>query len=124
MDLAAGAQQPKGVLDGSLLPSGSAVGLVLHAEAEHDLDGITILSVSVVKAKVGKGNLLDFIPSDKPFEAVTQQLARKERGDRRDRGDRGDRRGPRGDRPDRGDRRDRGERADRSEEHTSELQSH
>lgn len=109
---AAGAQQPKGVLDGGLLPSGSAVGNVLHAEADHDMDGITILSVSTVKAKAGKGNLLEFIASDKPFEAVTQQLARKERGDRRDRGDRGDRRdrGPRGDRPDRGDRRERGDR--------------
>ncbi|MFZ9628684.1 MAG: hypothetical protein ACO3C1_04960 [Ilumatobacteraceae bacterium] len=110
---AAGAQQPQGVLDGGLLPSGAGVGLVLHAEADNDLDGITILSVSTVKAKAGKGNLLEFIPSDKPFEAVTQQLARKERGDRRDRGERGDRRdrGPRGDRPDRGDRRERGDRS-------------
>jgi hypothetical protein len=98
---AAGAREPKGVLDGSILPSGAAVGGVLRAEAESDLDGTRILSVTDPKAKSAKGGLLELIPSDKPFEAVTQQLAKRERGERgdRDRGDRGDRRGPRGDRP-------------------------
>ena len=103
---AAGAQKPKGVLDGSILPSGAAVGAVLKAEAENDLDGLTILSVIAGKEKSSKGNVLELIPNDKPFEAVTQQLARRERGERGDRGDRGDRR----DRPPRrndGDRRDR-----------------
>ncbi|MFM2183159.1 MAG: hypothetical protein RJB61_1453 [Actinomycetota bacterium] len=107
---AAGAQQPKGVLDGALIPAGIGVGAVLRAEAENDVDGITVLSVTPIKGREGKSNLLALIPSDKPFEAVTQQLARKERGAR---GDRGDRRP--GDRRDRGDRRpsDRGDRPDR-----------
>ena len=100
---AAGAQQPKGVLDGSILPSNAAAGMVMKADAEFELDGITILSVSASKQKAEKSGLLAFIPSEKPFEAVTQTLAKRERGDRGPRPDRGDR----GDRPDRGPRRDR-----------------
>jgi hypothetical protein len=113
---AAGAQKPKGVLDGTLLPSGAAIGQVFKADAEAELDGLTIVSVIAGKAKTEKSGLLELIPSDKPFEAVTQTLARKERsdrgdrGDRRDRGDRPDR--PRGDRPPRGDG-ERGPRGDR-----------
>ena len=100
---AAGARAPKGVVDGSLLPAGAATGSVLRAEAEFELDGITILSVTDPKGRAAKSGLLELIPSNTPFEAVTQQLARRERGDRprSDRGERGDR--PRGDRP-RGDR--------------------
>ena len=66
---AAGAQKPKGVLDGALLPAGAAVGQVLKAEADADVDGLTIVSVAAGKEKAGKVNLLEFIPSDKPFEA-------------------------------------------------------
>ena len=87
---AAGAREPKGVLDGSLLPAGSKIGSVLKADAEVELDGITILSVTTTKEKAEKSGLLDLIPSDKPFEAVTQQLAKRERSDRGDRGDRRD----------------------------------
>ena len=46
---AAGAQQPKGVVDGSLVPTGAAVGSVFRADAENELDGITILSLTPVK---------------------------------------------------------------------------
>ncbi|MCX6521412.1 MAG: hypothetical protein NTZ21_12175 [Actinobacteria bacterium] len=100
----AGAREPKGVLDGSLLPSNAATGQVLRAEAEMELDGMTIISVTDPKGKTARTGLLELMPSTKPFEAVTQQLAKRERGDRprgdRDRGDRGDRpRGPRSDRP-------------------------
>nr|MBA2624985.1 hypothetical protein [Acidimicrobiia bacterium] len=42
---AAGARQPRGVLDGALLPAGASVGTVLKAEAEIDVEGITITSV-------------------------------------------------------------------------------
>ena len=96
---AAGAREPRGVLDGALLPAGAATGSVYKADAEVELDGITILSVSSAKEKSSKSGLLDFIESDKPFEGVTQQLARRERGERSDRPPRGDRR----DRPPRGD---------------------
>jgi hypothetical protein len=110
---AAGAREPKGVLDGALLPADAKAGAVLRADADFELDGITILAVMSNKEKSSKSGLLALIPSDKPFEAVTQQLARKERRDRgdRDRGDRGDR-GPRGDRP-RRDGDSRGPRSDR-----------
>jgi hypothetical protein len=102
---AAGARAPKGVLDGALLPSGASTGSILRAEAEAEIDGLTIVSVidPKTKAKVEKSNVLELIPSNEKFEAVTQQLARRERGDRPG-GDRPRRDGrPGGDRP-RGDR--------------------
>ena len=116
---AAGAQKPKGVLDGSLLPGGAAIGMILKADAETELDGTNILSVSQGKAKAEKSGLIELLASDKPFEAVTQTLARRERGDRPS-GDRGDRRDrpPRrdGDRPGApGDARERGPRPDRGD---------
>lgn len=106
---AAGAQKPKGVLDGSLLPTGAAVGQVLKADAEVELDGMTIIAVAAGRAKSTKGGLLELLPSDKPFEPVTQTLARRERSERGDRRDRGDR-GPRRDGADRGPRREGGDR--------------
>jgi hypothetical protein len=123
---AAGAREPKGVLDGGLLPAGSAAGSVLRADAEFELDGITILSVAASKEKSAKSGLLELIANDRPFEAVTQQLARRDRDRDRGRGRDGDRdarprrdrdggdRRPRrdGDRP-RGDRPERAERTDR-----------
>ena len=110
---AAGARAPKGVLDGSLLPDGAKIGSVLKADSEVELDGITILSVATNKDKAEKSGLLDLIPSDKPFEGVTQQLAPKDRNDRGDRGDRGPRRdGPAGDRRPRRDAGDRPPRRD------------
>ena len=95
---AAGAREPKGVVAAALLPGGSTVGTVLRADAEFELEGITILSVTDPKGRGAKSGLLELMPSNTPFEAVTQQLARRGGGDRPDRGDR-----PRGDRP-RGDR--------------------
>ena len=79
---AAGAREPKGILDGALLPTGSKIGSVLKADAEVELDGMTILAVTTGKEKAEKSGLLDLIPSDKPFEGVTQQLAKRERSDR------------------------------------------
>ncbi|HEX2783527.1 MAG TPA: hypothetical protein VHN36_08075 [Ilumatobacteraceae bacterium] len=95
----AGAREPRGVLDGSLLPDDAKTGSVLKADAEVELEGITILSVATSKEKAAKSGLLDMIESEKPFEAVTQQLAKRDRNDRGGRGDRGDR----GDRPPRRD---------------------
>jgi len=87
----AGAREPRGVLDSSLLPAGAKIGSVLKADAEVELEGITILSVATAKEKATKSGLLDMIESEKPFEAVTQQLAKRDRNDRGGRGDRGDR---------------------------------
>ncbi|MBO0691523.1 MAG: hypothetical protein J2P58_01390, partial [Acidimicrobiaceae bacterium] len=42
---AAGARQPKGVLEGQVLYEGAKAGDVVRAEAEFELDGITIVAV-------------------------------------------------------------------------------
>ena len=47
---AAGAREPKGVLEGSVLGGGSKVGDVVKVEADFDIDGITILSVLLFDA--------------------------------------------------------------------------
>ena len=94
---AAGAREPKGVLDGAVLPSGAKAGDVVKVDAEFDLDGITILGVIQGRVKVDKKETISLVGNDKPFEPVTQQLARRSGGDRKDRKDR----------PERRDRRDR-----------------
>ncbi|HLI23346.1 MAG TPA: hypothetical protein VKU91_00200, partial [Acidimicrobiales bacterium] len=48
---AAGARQPKGVLDGQMLYDGAKAGDVVRAEAEFEIDGIVITSVSRPKGK-------------------------------------------------------------------------
>jgi len=101
---AAGAREPKGVVADSVVPSGVAVSDVLRAEVESDLDGTRVLSITPPKAKAERAGMLQLLPSDKPFEPVTQQLRKKGPRD----GDK--RRGPRRDRPDgdkpRGEKRD------------------
>src|SRR5256885_15711462 len=47
---AAGARQPKGVLDGSLLYDGAKVGDVVRADADFEVDGIFITAVLPPKA--------------------------------------------------------------------------
>jgi len=98
---AAGAQQPKGVVDASLVPSGAAVKDVVRAEVETDLDGTRVLTIAAPKQKAERSGLLQILPSEKPFEPVTQQLRKKGGRD----GDK--RRGPRrdGDGAPRGERR-------------------
>ncbi len=114
---AAGAKQPKGVLSESILGSGARVGDVLKADIEQGIDGVSVLAVMQPKDKQERP-LLALLPSDKPFQAVVEQRASRDRDDRprrpRDGADRP--RGPRpeGDRP-RGPRPegDRGSRDDR-----------
>jgi hypothetical protein len=48
---AAGAKQPRGTVDATLVPEGSAVGTVLRAEVETTLDGTTVVALSPAKAK-------------------------------------------------------------------------
>ena len=100
---AAGAKQPKGVFDASLLPAGSSVGDVLRAEAEFTVDGPELISITAPKgAKPDLVERLEVIGTQRPTEAVTTQLAKK---GGRGRGGRDNRRG-------RGDDRDRGPRGD------------
>lgn len=116
---AAGAREPRGVVSDSLVPAGVKENDVLRADVETDLDGTRVLAMTPPKGKNARTGLLELIPSEKPFEPVTQQLRKKsqrdgdkKRGPRRDRpaGERprGDRRGadgstdgasPKGDRP-------------------------
>ena len=109
---AAGAQQPKGVVADSVVPAGTAVNDVVQAEVESDLDGNRVLSITPPKEKAGRVGLLEILPSNKPFEAVTQQLNKKgaRDGDKR----RGPRRDNKGDAP-RGERRDGDKRREGSE---------
>ena len=48
---AAGARQPRGVLDGSILPGGAKVGDELKVEVEQEIDGITVLVSSAGREK-------------------------------------------------------------------------
>lgn len=101
---AAGALQPKGVVDASVVPDGAAVSDVVRAEVETDLDGTRVLSITAPKQKAARTGLLEILPSTKPFEPVTQQLRKKgaKDGDKR-------RRGPRKDGEDRPPRREGGD---------------
>lgn len=115
---AAGAKQPKGELDSSVLPGGSKVGDVVRADAEFAVDGIDIIAVLPPKGARKEPERIEVVGTRRDEPLITQQLVSKGRGGRRDRGDRadwGDRgdRGPRGSRGDRGDRGDSGERRDR-----------
>ncbi|MEA3018947.1 MAG: hypothetical protein QOI47_471, partial [Actinomycetota bacterium] len=121
---AAGAREPRGELTGALLPTTAKVGDVVRAEAEFDIEGITVVAVLAQKHDDKPAfERLEVIGPERAFEPVTSTLTgRPDRGERRDRGDRGDRgprpgadrrprpgaeRGPRPDRPDRSDRPDR-----------------
>ncbi|MDQ3385543.1 MAG: hypothetical protein M3503_05955, partial [Actinomycetota bacterium] len=99
---AAGAKQPKGALDGAVLAEGAKVGDVLRADADFELDGITIVATQAALPKKerreperievkgsGRG-------ADEPL--VTSQLFGKQGGRDRDGDDRRPRRdGPRRD---------------------------
>ena len=81
---AAGARKPNGQMDGSLLPPGSAVGDILKVEVEQMLDGIEIQSIVPGREKAEDANVLELLPSEKPFEAVIETRAKRDRSERRD----------------------------------------
>ena len=118
---AAGAKQPKGVVDAALLYEGVAIGDVVRADADFEIDGIFVTGVMPPKGRSGKPDAerIEIVGSGREFEAVTTQLAKGRRRDADDgdgrgrgrRGGRGDREGGgrgRGDR-DRGSRNERGD---------------
>jgi len=84
---AAGAREPKGVVEDSMVPAGTAVHAVVRAEVETDLDGTRVLSIALPKQKAEKSNTLQLLPNEKPFEAVTKQLSKKDRDNKRGRRD-------------------------------------
>src|SRR5687768_11272079 len=120
---AAGARQPRGVVDGSLLPGEAKVGDVFRAEVDIDLDGINITQVAPPREARPDPERLTLIGPSVPESLVSTSLvpggkraegrsgggrSTERRGRGRDRAEpRRDRR-PSGDRSDHGDR-DRGE---------------
>lgn len=79
----AGAKQPKGELDGSLLYDGAAVGDVVRVDAEFAVDGVFITGVLPPKAKRREKETLEILGTGKDEGGVTTQLVGKRgRGDR------------------------------------------
>ena len=95
---AAGARQPKGVLDGKLLPPGVVVGDVVRAEADIDIDGITVTTVLPAKGERREPQRLEILGSGREEPAVTSTL--------NERGGRGGQGSATGERPARRPRRD------------------
>ena len=62
---APGARQPRGSLEGTLLPDGAKVGDILRADAEFDLEGIVVTSVLAPKGdpRVEKVDRIEIIGS-------------------------------------------------------------
>jgi hypothetical protein len=88
---AAGARQPKGVLDGHVLHQGAKAGDVVRAEADFEIDGITIVSVLPPREKKRpEPERIELLgPSEPAIGGVTTQLVgRSGRPDRRDGGPR------------------------------------
>ena len=79
------------MLDGGLLPAGAKVGDVLRAEADFDVDGITVVSVLPPKGARKEPERIELLGSPSTFEPVTQTLVAKRDRPRRD-GEREDRR--------------------------------
>lgn len=95
---AAGAKQPKGICDSSLLPAGCKVGDVLRADAEFSVDGPELVALFAQKAvKADTIERLEVVGTGAPTEGVTTQLAGRKGGRRDGRGGgRGGRDGGRG----------------------------
>ena len=150
---AAGAREPRGVVDASVLPGQPKIGDEFKVEVEQEIDGITVLSVVTKPQKTDRESTIELLPSEQPFEPVVQQRAERDRtdsGDRRpgkrpergrgadgaergkrpdrdkgpDRGDRRPERAQRGERPDRGARTERPDRGERREPRPERTRPH
>ncbi|MFM7069186.1 MAG: hypothetical protein ACKOYM_06960, partial [Actinomycetes bacterium] len=112
---AAGAKQPKGEINASVVPEGVDVGHVVRADAEFLVDGIEILSILPPKGPRKEVERLEVVGTRRDEPLVTTQLVEKGRGsrdrERRGGGRRRDGDGPRGERSG-GERRPRGPRPD------------
>src|SRR6185312_3885113 len=79
---AAGAREPRGVVEGGLLTSDAKVGDIVKVEADVDLEGISILSVIVDRGHRSEPERLELLGSQQPFEPVVTTLAARSRTDR------------------------------------------
>ncbi|MBV8982454.1 MAG: hypothetical protein JO086_16245 [Acidimicrobiia bacterium] len=98
---AAGARQPKGVLEAGVLPQGVKVGDIVRVEAEQNIDGINITTVLPSKAKSREPERLEMIAKPEG-PLVSASLTGRDRDERRGRSE--GRRPPRGERAPRRDR--------------------
>ena len=89
---AAGAKQPKGTLDGTLLPAGTSVGDVVKVEADADLDGLTVTTVFAPKGARKEAETLEVLGSGRD-EPWSLRCSPKGRGRGRGDDDRGRGRG-------------------------------
>jgi hypothetical protein len=95
---AAGAREPRGTVDGSIVPGDAAIGEVLRAEVDFGIDGVDVLSIVPRKQPSPhdlRGESLEVLGPPREAAGVQVSLADKGRGRRSDRDDRG----PRGPRP-------------------------
>ena len=90
---AAGAKQPRGTVEASLVPDGSSVGTVLRAEVETTLDGTTVTALLPPKGKgeARKVERIEILGTPQRGPDVNVVLAPKSKRRRDDRGDRDDR---------------------------------
>ena len=94
---APGARQPKGTVDAAIVPEGAKVGDVLRADAEFDLEGITVTAVAAPRGDQAAGtdpNRIEVIGPKAPESGVSVVLAQGRRR-RRDEGERRQRRSER-----------------------------
>jgi hypothetical protein len=85
---AAGAREPRGVLDASIVPSGASVGDVLRAEVDIGIDGIDVLSITSRKSASPLDLRGEQLPLLRPAESeatVSVIYAEKGRARRSDR---------------------------------------
>ena len=83
---AAGAKNPKGVLDGSVLPSDVTIGKVLKVEVVQGIDGITVQSVIGSRQRSESSEVLELI-GGADFDPVVETRAKRDRREGgRDRG--------------------------------------
>ena len=86
---AAGAKQPRGTVEASLVPEGSGVGTVLRAEVETTLDGTTVTALLPPKGKgdVRRVERIEVLGTPQRGPDVNVVLASKSKRRRDDRGD-------------------------------------
>ncbi len=75
---AAGAKEPRGTLDGSILYEGAKIGDVVRAEVVIEIDGITVESVYAPKTKQSQSNLIE-LSSKEPVSYLTRTVSNRDR---------------------------------------------
>ena len=89
---AAGARQPKGVVDAALLYEGARVGDVVRADADFEIEGITITAILPPKEKKrSEPERLEVIGPPREHQGVTSSLVAKSDRPRAPRGREGER---------------------------------